>query len=233
MKPYYEHDGMTIYHGEMQEILPSLHLADLVLTDPPYGIDKAGMKPSTSSHGGRKAYEDLGWDDAPPTDDEVRLLLAAGRNQILWGANYYPAALPASMGWLLWDKGQRIDQADGELAFTSYQKALRVITLNRVELMKDGAVHPTQKPVKLMTFCLAYAQKHGTLKGIIDPYAGSFTSLVAAKLFGLKGIGIERQERFCEIGANRLAQGSLVFDGKPIRLLEPTRQRNMSFGDAS
>lgn len=214
LKPYYEEKGIQIYHGDCCEILPSLPSVDLVLTDPPYGIGRDGMRPSTSSHGGRKPYEFLGWDSESPTPDTFDAIFAASTNQIIWGANYFTRSLPPSMGWLFWDKGQRICGSDGELAFTSFDCALRVFTFNRVELMLDGAYHPTQKPLKLIKCCIAHADKQvgfPLIETILDPYAGSGSTLRAAKDLGRKAIGIEIEERYCEIAANRLRQQVLQF----------------------
>jgi len=211
MKPYYDHAGIQIFHGDCRDVLPTLPKVDLVLTDPPYGIARDGMRLSTSSHGGRKPYEFLGWDDAPPDSKTFRLIFDAGRNHIIWGGNYFAAHLPSKMGWLVWDKGQRICGSDGELAFTSFDAALRIHTLNRVAIAQDGAVHPTQKPIALMLWCIGVADKHVPVESICDPYAGSGSTLVAAKLAGRKAIGIEIEERYCEIAANRLAQQVLEF----------------------
>ncbi len=208
-KPYYEHAGITIYHADCRDILPHLPKVDLVLTDPPYGIGRDGKPKSTSSHGGHKGYEFLGWDNAPPTSEEVGSIIASGKDAVIWGANYFPAALPPSPGWLLWDKGQRLDQADGELAFTTRCAPLRVCTINRVAIATDGAEHPTQKPIKLMSWCLSFFPKAET---ILDPFMGSGTTLVAAKLLGRKAIGIEREEKYCEIAVQRLGQDSLFME---------------------
>ncbi|MCU1305113.1 MAG: dpnA 3 [Candidatus Sulfotelmatobacter sp.] len=238
MKPYYSHAGITIYHGDCREILPQLpkgwcstcgcelademivaiHLAskhevgprfELLLTDPPYGIGRDGSKESTGSHGGRKAYEFMGWDSERPDADTFRMILGAAERQIIWGANYFTEYLPPSMGWLVWDKGQRIDQSDGELAFSSHDRALRIFTLNRVAIMLDGAAHPAQKPVALMKWCI---RQDGVTRSILDPFAGSFTTLKAAKDCGIPAIGIEIEEKYCEIAAKRLSQE--VFDFK-------------------
>lgn len=206
MKPYYEHSGITIYHGDCREMLPQLE-ADLLLTDPPYGIGRDGSKLSTGSHGGRKAYEFLGWDDQIPDKESFAAMFSAAPKRIIWGGNYFVEHLPPSMRWLVWDKGQRIDQSDGELAFTSLEGALRIFTLNRVSIMTDGAVHPAQKPVALMKWCILQA---GECRSVIDPYMGSGTTLLAAKELGIKAIGIDREERYCEIAAKRLRQE--VFD---------------------
>ena len=106
----------------------------------------------------------------------------------------------------MWDKGQRINQSDGELAYTSLDGALRIWTLNRVALMQDGAQHPTQKPEELIRWCIQQAEPAAT---ILDPFAGSGTTGRAAKDLGRKAVLIEREERYCEIAASRMAQGVL------------------------
>lgn len=208
MKPYYQDDSVTIYHGDCREIVPTLGKFDLLLTDPPYGIGRDGMKLSTSSHGGRKAYDFDGWDSETPTAETFSILFSATRNQIIWGGNYFTKMLPPSMGWLVWDKGQDICSSDCELAFTSFQKALRRKVVNRVALMRDGAVHPTQKPISIMLWCLNFSEGAET---ILDPFAGSCTTGRAAKYLGRKCVCIEREEKYCEIGANRMAQNVLNF----------------------
>lgn len=203
-KPFYDDgNGIVIYHGDCRDILPQLPQVDLLLTDPPYGIGKDGQKPSDGKHGGRKAYEFLGWDGDRPTDKTFDLLLHSADQHIIWGGNYFADLLPPQMKWLVWDKGQRINQSDGELAWTSLGGALRIITLNRVELMMDGAEHPTQKPLRLMKWCIEQVPDATT---IIDPFMGSGTTLRAAKDLRKKCIGIEREERYAEIAAKRLAQ---------------------------
>ena len=155
MTPYYSHGGITIYHGDCMDVIDVLapHFGDkpfdLLLTDPPYGIRRDGMKASTGSHGGRKAYDFLGWDDAPPSPATIIRCVKVCHEAVIWGGNYMALPKP-SAGWFVWDKGQRIDQSDGELAWTSTDRALRIFTLNRSELARDGAVHPTQKPLRLM-----------------------------------------------------------------------------------
>ena len=209
-KPYYDHAGITIYHGDCREILPHLPKVDLVLTDPPYGIGRASKEISTSSHGGHKGWPEAAWDISPPSNELLAMVVQKGRDCVVWGANYFPHAMPASAGWMLWDKGQRIDQADGELAASSRKGAFRVFTLNRASIGADGSVHPTQKPVKLMTWCLGFFPNAQT---ILDPFMGSGTTLVAAKNLGRKAIGIELEEKYCEIAVCRLAQEVMDFGG--------------------
>lgn len=215
--PYYDAEGVTIYHGDCRKIVPHLGRFDLLLTDPPYGIGKDGQKRSTGGHGGRKAHEFRGWDKERPSAWVLQMLLESSDKQIIWGGNYFADVLPATMKWLVWDKGQRINQSDGELAYTSMEGALRILTMNRVELMLDGAEHPTQKPEKLMRWCIEQA---GDVQTILDPYAGSGTTGRAAKDLGKTCVLIEREERFCEIAARRLAQSVLSLGGggaEPVR----------------
>lgn len=204
MRPYYEHAGITIYHGDCRDVLPGLEPVDLVLTDPPYGIGRDGQRASSGKHGGRKAYDFMGWDAERPSAASFALVLGAAKEHVIWGGNYFADLLPASPRWLVWDKGQRINQSDGELAWTSLAgAALRIRTINRVAIAQDGALHPTQKPVKLLTWCVGLANDPNI---VLDPFMGSGTTLVAAKNLGRKAIGIEIEESYCEIAAQRLSQ---------------------------
>ena len=212
----------TLYLGDCAEILPTLPMVDAVITDPPYGIKKDGQKRTTGGHGGRKAHEFLGWDaDRPPSDllDEVR---RKGKLVVIWGGNYFADFLPATMKWLVWDKGQRINQSDGELAWTNVHGALRICTMNRVELMVDGAVHPTQKPVRLMAWCI---EQMGMPGMILDPFMGSGTTGVAAINLGRKFIGIEREPKYFDVACRRIEQA--VAQGK-LFTPEPPRHDQMT-----
>ncbi len=129
----------TLYLGDCRDILPTLPKVDAVITDPPYGINKDGQKETTGGHGGRKEYEFLGWDAERPDAEMFRLILAAADKHVIWGGNYFADLLPATGKWFVWDKGQRINQSDGELAWTHDSGALRICTMNRVELYADAA----------------------------------------------------------------------------------------------
>ena len=199
MRPYYEHGGITIYHGDCRDVLPNLPIADLVLTDAPYGI--ASIWKGGHGHGWGNARAQSGtrnaWDIEPPSSDTIDAVIAHGKMAILWGGNYF--VLPPSRGWLVWTKPERgFSLAEAELAWTNRDNVIRVFDGPRSDI---GREHPTQKPLCLMIWCLQF--QAGT---VIDPFMGSGTTLVAAKTQGRMATGIEREERYCEIAAKRLAQ---------------------------
>lgn len=135
---------------------------DLVLTDPPYGIDYGGQlikgeeyKTQTNKHGWRN-FGNGEWDKERPSAEIFREMLRVSKNQIIWGGNYFADLLPASQGWFVWNKMQRnFSLADGELAWTSFDKALRIFDYSRGQANQDEKIHPTQKPLKLIEWCLA------------------------------------------------------------------------------
>lgn len=192
-----------LLQGDCLEIMPGLGKVDAVVTDPPYGIGIDGNKASTGGHGGRKAHDIKGWDKARPDRSIFDCILNHSSEQIIWGGNYFADMLPPTMGWLVWDKGQRINQSDGELAWASRQKALRIKTMNRVELLKDTTHHPTQKPVALMEWCLGFLPNADT---ILDPFMGSGTTLVACAKLGRRGIGIELDPDYFDIACKRVEE---------------------------
>ena len=191
----------TLYLGDCLEILPTLGKVDAVVTDPPYGIGKDGQTESTGAHGGRKGYEFMGWDSTRPPQAAFDLMLNAASKHVIWGGKYFADMLPPTGKWLVWDKGQRINQSDGELAWTNEAGALRICTMNRVELMLDGAEHPTQKPVRLITWCIDQIKATGT---ILDPFMGSGTTGVACMNLGRKFIGIEIEPKYFDIACRRI-----------------------------
>jgi DNA modification methylase len=127
--PYYDDGSCVIYHGDCRDVLPVLGSFDLVLTDPPYGIGEGQKKArgryrsNAAWKGARdtRQYDDVDWDDAPVGMDLLRMALARGRSQIVWGGNYYD--LPPAQCWLVWDKETSGDFADCELAWTKTHSA--------------------------------------------------------------------------------------------------------------
>jgi site-specific DNA-methyltransferase (adenine-specific) len=123
-------------------------------------------------------------------------LFRVSKNQIIWGANYFTQYLPSSMGWIFWDKGQDLSMSDGELAFSSYDKALRRIKINRGQLMVEGGtIHPTQKPIKLYDFCFQFAKVEAGAK-ILDTHLGSGSSRISANKNKLNFVGCEIDKEY-------------------------------------
>ena len=225
MKPYYEHAGITIYHGDCRDMLPSLGRFDLLLTDPPYGINAAraahfgegilrhasGLKTGLAIP--KKDYGDSDWDDVPADIEAINAAMGLSEHQIIWGGNYF--ALGPGRCYLVWDKLRGdTDYADAELAWTNLDRSVRVIRYKWngfIKAIPEDRFHPTQKPLAVMKW--AIQQTKETCELILDPYMGSGTTLRAAKDLGRQAIGIEIEERYCEIAAKRLSQEVLDFAG--------------------
>jgi DNA modification methylase len=205
--PYYDAGGITIYNMDCRKVLPWLERFDLLLTDPPYGI---GADKMTLGNGKRKIYRgNEEWDSKPPARWQIEQMVEMANHAILWGGNYF--ALPETRCVLVWDKGTGDnDFADCELAWTNLDKVVKKhfqswVGANAKD--KDGArVHPTQKPLALMRWCLSLVPEAQT---VLDPYMGSGTTLLACKLEGRKAVLIEAVEAYCESAAKRLSQGVL------------------------
>lgn len=201
-EPYYSDEYATLYHGDCREVTEWLE-ADVLVTDPPYGLgDK--LSGGWAKHWGLHEYGGLAWDaEAPAIVPTMPDKFSAS---VIWGGNYFP--LPLSRGWLVWDKILRnFTSGVCELAWTSLDQPIRAFNYSHGQLANEGKAHPTQKPVDLMSWCIGFMPP-----GIVaDPFAGSGSTLVAAKRLGRKAIGVEIDERYCEIAARRLAQGVLDF----------------------
>ncbi|GAC1646386.1 MAG: site-specific DNA-methyltransferase [Candidatus Dormibacteraceae bacterium] len=222
MKPYYDEGGITIYHGDCREILTGVITAevDLVLTDPPYGVSE---RTDRKAKGRGKLAE---CKDFPPVygDDEPfdPTHLLTFKRVVMFGANHYSSRLPVSPSWFVWDKREGIpsnDNADCELAWSNLGGPARLYHHRWNGMIKateggDQRIHPTQKPISLMSWLIDRNTKPGDL--VLDPYLGGGSTLIAAKRCGRKAIGIEIEERYCEIAAKRLAQGALDFDAAPV-----------------
>lgn len=209
--PYYQDKQITLYCGDCNDILPQLWdpaIFDLLLTDPPYGIGRDGQHgPEIGRAGIRKGYEFGEWDEKPPSAEIFKLIISHSCAQIIWGGNYFSDRLSVARGWLVWDKMQYgLTQADGELAWNSLDQPLRIFRQGRGVLNGDGSCHPTQKPISLMKWCIGQAS---WAKTILDPFAGSGSTLVAAKEMGLRATGVEKSEKYCSMAVNRLRQNAL------------------------
>lgn len=209
LKPYYEHAGQTIYLGDCREILPRLPNVDLILTDPPYGI--ALDTDYSSLRGSTRTYEAI-HGDAQPFDPSDWLKWPC----LFFGANHFAQCLPAGGTWHVWDKRETAGSnmfADFETWWTTWKSGpSRIFRHQWICGVHPGSPnerigHPTVKPIPLMIHVVSSAPD-GT---ILDPFMGSGTTLLAAKQLGRKCIGIEIEEKYCEIAALRLAQEVMDF----------------------
>lgn len=215
IKPYYQDEQATIYLGDCREILPQLDKVDLVLTDPPYGIgEAAGANQSRNKLALATDYGSANWDNERIEKELLYLALGTADNSIIFGGNYYTDYLNQNTCWLVWDKDNSGDFADCELAWTSLSGAVRKFKWRwngMLKEMPEQRWHPTQKPVSVLRWCIeqADAKQKKEHQTILDPFMGSGTTLVAAKNLGRKAIGIELEEKYCEIAVKRLRQQTL------------------------
>lgn len=187
----------TLYLGDNTEILPFLDDIGTIITDPPYGINAGhgiGRSDRIRCKDNKKDW------DLKPVD--VTNLLRLNVPTIIWGGNYFN--LPPTRGFLIWDKNNAgRDFADCELAWTNQDMNARIFVM-RPQNMDGGKVHPTQKPLALMEWCITHLPKdHGV---IVGPYLGSGTTLVACAKMGRKGIGIELDEDYFNIACKRVQE---------------------------
>lgn len=182
---------------------------DLAIVDPPYGIGIDGQKKRVCGNPkhNRKEHIRKSWDKTIPPPEYFRELERVSKAQVIWGGNYFvPYLEQGHKGWLVWDKGQHgLTMSDCELAYTSFDTPTRVFVCNRVELLNDGTIHPTQKPVKLYSWVLSLFARKGMK--ILDTHAGSGSSLIACyRQGGLDFVGFEIDEDYCRAANERLEQ---------------------------
>jgi DNA modification methylase len=197
MKPYYEHAGVTIYHADCREILPQLDLVDLVLTDPPYGVGFAEWDSTV--------VDPDSW--LPRCRELAECVMVTSGNGNMWdypkpdwtAAWFRPGSVQRSRGGGFSHWEPVLIYGKNRLPFDAKQIAN---TLQHV----DG--HPCPKPLDLFRW---FIWECSSFDGIVlDPFMGSGTTLRAAKDLGRKAIGIEIEERYCEIAAKRLSQEVLL-----------------------
>ncbi len=217
VKPYYVDESVCIIHGDCREVLPTIKPVDLILTDPPYGVSYS------SNH-------NLGRGTTPITNDGTRVSLRLYRsvmpllrtNHLLWFTRWdaWPdvweliAARFPLRGLLVWDKD---DPGMGDLAHwgPSYEliasagrgqcQGSRDQSVLHYTKVGGERLHPAEKPLALLTYLIGKLDA----QTILDPFTGSGTTLRAAKDLGRKAIGIEIEERYCEIAAKRMKQSTL------------------------
>lgn len=185
----------TLYLGDCRDILPTLGKVDAVVTDPPYGIGitKSNRLAVSRGMGGKS------WDNETPETNFLADMVSMAAQAIIWGGNYF--ALPETRCVLVWDKqNDDRDFADLEMAWTNIDAVARIFTM-RPQGMDGGKVHPTQKPIRLMKWCI---DKLNNPQTILDPFGGSGSTAVAATLMGRKTIYIERDPDYFDIACKRI-----------------------------
>lgn len=193
----------TVIQGDCLEVMRGFgdNQFDLVLTDPPYGLDDKLFKGGSGNSGWAMVkYKGEGWDKIPEKAyfDEI---FRVSKNQIIFGGNYFD--LPPTRGVLCWDKGQYAPNfSQWEMAWTSFDIPAKLFR----STFQFNKQHPTQKPNDLMQWCIGLSDGAQT---ILDPFMGSGTTLVAAKYLGRSATGIEISEKYCEIARSRLSQQQL------------------------
>jgi DNA modification methylase len=184
-----------LWLGDCRDILPTLQKVDAVICDPPYGL---GDRMQGGTWGAKTEFAEMRqWDqvaDQRWIDDILKLNVPS----IIWGGNYF--VTPPSRCWLVWKKPYFPSMADCELAFCSFDANVKCFEANRSE---GDKLHPTQKPIALMRWCIEQA---GNPQTILDPFMGSGTTGVAAVQMGRNFIGIERESKYFDIACKRIEQ---------------------------
>ena len=210
IKPYFETKLGKLYNCDCLDFMKEMEdkSVDLVLTDPPYGINIA----KTGRVGGEKCcpttdYGKQEWDNNPMSEEEQGNCCRVSKNQIFFGGNYFN--LPPSPCWLVWHKDNTGNFADCELAWTSFGSAVRYFRwrwngmLQEPNHPKEKRYHPTQKPTQLFIWILKNYSKENEL--ILDPFLGSGTTAIACEKLKRQWIGVEISEKYCEIAAKRIS----------------------------
>lgn len=192
-----------LYLGDCLNFMRTLDAGsvDAVITDPPYGINYINGGGRNPLNGWRDFRADGKWDQWKPTREYFDEIQRIAKTVIVWGGNYFSDLLPPSQQWLIWDKGQRdFSLADAELAWSNQDRAVRVFDYSRGSMLKENGLHPTQKPVALMRWCIELA----AAKSVFDPFMGSGTTGVACMQLGRNFIGCEIDPAYYAIAERRI-----------------------------
>lgn len=205
-------------------ILPLIDKVDAVVTDPPFGI---GQDKGFDGSGGfgkpikRKKYTGQ-WDKVRPNNSIFEQIIMMKKPAIIWGGQYFADLLPANGKWLWWDKCQTMPTyGDGELAWTNLigNAPKKIIYNNNGVMAKErGGLHPTQKPIGVMKWCISHLPDDA--QTIFDPFMGSGSTGVAGVQMGKSFIGIERDAAYFDIAIKRIEQAQRqddLFIEKPAK----------------
>ena len=180
---------------------------DLAIVDPPYGIGISGQKEQKKGKkSDRKYHKTKLWDNDIPLESYFNELQRVSKNQIIWGANYFVEHLTkGTKGWIVWFKGQiGLTMSDCELAYSSFQRATRVVNINRVDLLKQNTIHPTEKPIRLYQWLLDNYAKEGDK--ILDTHLGSGSIAIACHNLGYDLTACELDTEYYNAAMKRLEQ---------------------------
>jgi site-specific DNA-methyltransferase (adenine-specific) len=190
---------------ELMSRYPDNHF-DLAIVDPPYGIGADNMTMGSGKN--KKFKKGKTWDNLTPKKEYFEELKRVSKNQIIWGGNYFTDKLKPSRCWLFWDKGiyGDCDFADGELAWTSFDKVLRIAKIRYKGFLGADKIriHPTQKPVKLYEWLLMNYAKEGDK--IIDTHFGSGSIAIACQHLGFDLTACELDKEYFETSIKRIKQ---------------------------
>jgi len=193
----------TLYLGDCLEIMPTLGKVDAVVTDPPYGmnIQKYNMGKSNN-------FQSIEWDKKRPSGKTLSDLRFISTHQIIWGGQYFSDSLPQAPKWLIWDKKTAgiTSFADCELAWTNLDgcaRMFRFLWSGPYMDVHQKRLHPTQKPLQLMDWCLTQVPN---AESIFDPFMGSGTTGAACAKMGRKFTGIELDEGYFDIACKRIEE---------------------------
>lgn len=181
---------INLYHGDslaaMREMPDKKY--DLAVVDPLYGVQQNAYREANRSKLAKtKKYHNSIWSQEKTPPEYFTELLRVSKNQIIWGGNYFTDTLPWSRGWLVWDKVNTGDFADCELAWTSFEMAVRKFRFMWNGMLqgdmknKQNRIHPTEKPIQLYKFCLSFAKPGWK---IIDTHGGSMSHAIACHDMG-------------------------------------------------
>ena len=209
MKPDFEIKKVKCYNVDCMEFMKIIpdNFYELAIVDPPYGIGAGSNNfKNGTSKGNTIGYREIDWDSIIPDKSYFTELKRISKHQIIWGGNYFAHLLEPSRGWIVWDKGTgKNSYADGELAYTSFDKVLKIIKKTWVGAnAKDTVVriHPTQKPVALYKWTLTKYAKFGDK--ILDTHGGSFSSACACLDMGFDIDICEIDKEYFDNAVNRL-----------------------------
>ncbi len=185
---------------------------DLAIVDPPYGIGEDGKKNHSRGKLAKATkYTPKNWDKETPSQEYFDELKRISKNQIVWGGNYFIDKLKhPSMGWIFWDKQMTGDFSDGELAYTSFNKALKKVKYTWNGMLqgdmknKEKRIHPTQKPVKLYEWLLMNYAKEGDK--ILDTHLGSGSIAIACHNLGYDLTACELDKEYYNATIKRINQ---------------------------